>query len=66
MLYDISVKLKFPNKVDSDELWAKLKSFLKTKNIKSLVNETSYIKYHKCYHDETPSKPCKLIERFEK
>ena len=66
MLYRIKVNLFIPDKSDSDEVWAKLKDYLQTKNIKSLVEEKSYIAYHKCFHDETPGKPCVNIERFEK
>lgn len=63
MNYVIDVKLMFPSKADSDEVWAKLKAYLKDKKIVSLVNEQSFIKYHECYHDEGSS--CKDIEYFE-
>ena len=30
------------------------------------VIETSRIEVHKCYHDETPAKPCEVIYQWEK
>lgn len=64
MLYRIRIDLMFPNQIDGDEVWAALKNYLKNKEIKSLVNETSYIDYHKCLHEE--NLPCEPIQRFEK
>ncbi len=66
MLYDISVRLKFTKKGDSDALWVILKKFLKDRDIRSLVEETSFIEYIKSHHDESPPKPCETIERLEK
>ena len=28
------------------------------------TGEVSFIEIHKCYHDETPYKPCEIIERI--
>ena len=64
MLYRIRVDLKFPQKSDSDEVWTALRGYLNNKDIRNLAEETSYIEYHECYHDE--GKPCLSIERFEK
>jgi len=64
MLYRIRVDLKFPQKSDSDEVWTVLKRYLKAKDIRNLAEETSYIDYHECNHDE--GKSCMPIERFEK
>lgn len=66
MVYRVRIDLMLPDKVDSDEVWAKLKNYLKTKKIKSLVSEKSYIEYQECHHDESPPTPCVIIERFEK
>ena len=63
MKYRIRCDLMFPKQTDGDEVWAKLKDYLKNKQIKSLVNEKSYIDYHKCMHEE--NLPCVPIERFE-
>lgn len=60
----IRVDLMFAVDSDGDEVWVKLKDYLKTKDIRSLVNEKSYIDYHECTHDI--NQPCIPIERFEK
>jgi len=65
-LYAITTKLMFPEKADADEEWAKLKVYLKNKDIRSLVDEPSFIQYIISHHDETPPRSCELIERFEK
>ncbi len=63
MLYDISVKLKFAKKSDSDEVWSRLKGYLKNKDIRNVAEEKSFIYYHECNHDT--GEACKTIERFE-
>ena len=66
MLYRVKVDLMFPNKSDGDQVWAALKNYLQTKNIKSLAEEKSFIEYHECHHDESPPQACKVIQRFER
>ena len=39
---------------------------LKTKMQRANAFETSSITIEKCYHDETPFKPCEVIQRWEK
>ena len=62
----IKVDLIFEESTEADEVWAKLKDYLKTKKIINLVKEKSYIDYHECFHGVTPEKPCVNIEYFEK
>uniref|UniRef100_A0A6M3J253 Uncharacterized protein n=1 Tax=viral metagenome TaxID=1070528 RepID=A0A6M3J253_9ZZZZ len=65
-LYTITTKLMFPEKADADEEFAKLKAYLKNKDIRSLVEEPSFIQYIISHHDETPPQSCELIARLEK
>jgi len=51
---------------EADEVWAAMKSYLRDMQIKSLAMEKSFIAYEECHHDETPPRPCEIIERFEK
>ncbi len=62
----IKCDLMFDNNTDANAVWVALKNYLKTKKIKSLVGETSYIDYHECYHESSPYQPCVNIERIEK
>ncbi len=62
----IKTDLIFEKNSEADEVWSALKNYLKNKKIKSLVNETSYIDYHECYHEASPPRPCVTIERLEK
>ena len=39
---------------------------LKTKMQRANAFETSSIMVERCYHDETPPKPCEVIQRWEK
>ncbi len=63
-LYEIRNRLLFPKKSDADEVWAKLKGYLKNKDIRNLVDEPSFIEYIICRHDE--GKSCSQVERIEK
>jgi len=62
----IRVDLMFEINTEADEIWGALKTYLRNKEIKNLAKEKSFIHYEECHHDETPSKPCEIIERVEK
>jgi len=62
----ITVRLMFEKDSEADEVWGALKNYLKNKQIKSVVNEKSFIEYHECGHDNTPPTPCATLERFER
>lgn len=62
----IRIDLQFGNETDADEVWGALKNYLKNRDIKSIVGETSFIEYEECHHDQSPPQPCEIIEKFEK
>ncbi len=59
----IRIDLMFEIPEEADTVWAALKNYLKTKQIKNLVNEKSYIDYHECHHDTGGA--CVTLEHFE-
>lgn len=71
MVYRIDITLFFSpdNKKSRDNLHGQLKGLLKhATNINKgkLNEELCFTQIHKCYHDETPTRPCVLEERIEK
>lgn len=64
MKYRIRTDLIFENKSEADEVWSRLKAYLKNKDIRNIAEEKSYIDYHECRHEE--GEACKPIEHFEK
>ena len=62
----IRIDLMFGSETDADKVWVALKNYLKNKDIKSTVRETSYIEYEECHHDESPPQPCTILQRLEK
>lgn len=69
MLYRIRLDLAFDKENISQAVFDKAKEVLskavKIANQDNPMGEVSYIEIHKCYHDETPSKPCEIIKRIE-
>lgn len=69
MLYRVRLDLCFDGEALADGVYEKAKTILsKAINIAhpgEIGSEVSYIEVHKCYHDETPTKPCEIIKRIE-
>lgn len=69
MLYRVRIDIAFDTEDISRDVFDKAKAVLsKAKKIVSTDNpegEVSFIEIHKCYHDQTPSLPCEIIERIE-
>ncbi len=63
MATDGTVK-DFDTEAEAKVLFEKKKGDLKKAKTKDGIVPSSHI--HKCYHDETPNKPCEVIERWEK
>ena len=66
MIYRIRCDLMTEKENVANIGWQKIKDFLNDPNIINLLEEKSFIEYEHCYHDETPTKPCEIIERHEK
>ncbi|MBT9166930.1 MAG: hypothetical protein DDT19_00254 [Syntrophomonadaceae bacterium] len=68
MKYRLTYTLFFDLEKDAKNLHGKLKSALaKATNVGSGPNqEKSVIELHQCFHDESPPRPCILIERVER
>jgi len=60
----IRVNLMFEKDSDADTVWSALKNYAKTKELRNLTNEKSYIHYEDCHHDESPPRACELIEHY--
>lgn len=69
MLYRVRIDLAFDAEDIPQAIFGKAKSILpKAVKIASRDNptgEVSFIEIHKCYRDETPTKPCEIIKRIE-
>ena len=69
MLYRVRLDLAFDAEDTAQSVFDKGKQVLiKARKIASTENpegEVSFIEIHKCYHDETPSKPCEVIRKIE-
>ena len=68
MLYRVRVDMCFEAEADAQALYQKVKES-QPKAI-SLARETNiegseFIEIHKCYHDESPARPCEVIKREE-
>lgn len=68
MKYRVRLDLSFASQADA----VSLTNYAKTMSSKAVsINEgkeeqeISFYDYEKCYHDETPNKPCEPIERKE-
>jgi len=68
MRYRVRIDAAFPNQSDADAFMVQAKTFIAKANS---INEDkdnaeiSFVDYEKCFHDETPTKPCERIERKE-
>ena len=69
MLYRVRLDLAFDTENVPQAIFDKAKAVLvKAVKLATGLNypgETSYIEIHKCYHDETPARPCEIIKRIE-
>ena len=65
MIYRIKVDLKFPDKAESEEVWAGIVGYFRRKKVINLEGERSFISYEECHHDESPSQPCLILQRLE-
>lgn len=63
-VYRLRMDLIFPEKADAITVGQALQAQLP--KVRNLVNEKSYIELEECYHDESPFKPCKILQRIEK
>lgn len=69
MLYRVRIDLSFATEEEAEGIYKKAETLL-NKAIKIAgkdeeTGESSYVELHKCYHDETPTKPCEIILRIE-
>ena len=62
----IRCDLIFEQAPEADEVWSALKTYLAKKQISSIALEKSYIEYEECHHDESPHRPCEILEHLEK
>lgn len=61
MKYRVTCDLAFENEAEAQEVYKGLrKVFMKAKRLN--LQEGRRIEIHRCYHDETPFKPCETIE----
>ena len=69
MLYRVRLDLAFNTEDIPQAVFDKAKQVLaKAVKIASTDNPTgelSFIEVHRCYHDESPAKPCEVIKRVE-
>lgn len=69
MLYRFRADVAFDAEDLPQAVFEQAKQVLsRARKIVSLDNpegEVSFIEIHRCYHDETPSKPCEIIKRIE-
>ena len=69
MLYRIRLDLAFDAEDIPQAVFDKAKQVLakavKITSRDSPQGEVSFIEIHKCYHDESPAKPCEIIKRVE-
>lgn len=68
MKYRVRLDLSFKSESDAQSLMSYAKNL--SKRAVSIsegkpTEEIAYCDIHKCYHDETPPKPCEVIERVE-
>lgn len=68
MRYRVRIDAAFDNQTDAENFMVQARTFIAKANS---INEDkdnaeiSFVDYHKCYHDEVPTKPCEPIERKE-
>ena len=69
MLYRVRLDLAFTTEDIPQAVFDKAKQVLSTAikiaSVDNPAGEVSFIEIHKCYHDETLSKPCEIIKRIE-
>jgi len=59
MKFRVNVDLMFSDEEDAKEILNILKK--KISSVYISKEEPPVLKYHKCFHDESPTKPCKEI-----
>jgi len=68
MKHRVTINMAFDKESDAKSFMTTAKNMIaKAVSINEDADnsEISSIEYHKCYHDETPTKPCEVIERQE-
>jgi hypothetical protein len=66
MKHKVKIDLQFDNLTEAEALMTYAKTLIsKSTSINEDKDNTeiSSIEHHLCYHDETPSRPCEVIER---
>lgn len=68
MLYKLKMELAFETEKEPKSVLNKVKQVI-SKAVKrpssSGMLDQAFVELHKCYHDETPAKPCEVIERID-
>lgn len=68
MKYRVRVDLPFDNESDAIAFMTQCKVIIAKStsiNEDAMNAEIANIYYEKCYHDETPTKPCEVLEKQE-
>ncbi|RLF92991.1 hypothetical protein DRN52_07145 [Thermococci archaeon] len=58
MKYCVQAIIRFDTEEEARKIFEELKKVLK----KRFEKDDAHIILHECYHDEEPTKPCKVIE----
>ena len=66
--YRLDITLFLDDLIEAENIrdtLVKLKDLFITINKGTETEERSFIRLHECYHDEDPTKPCKVISEWE-
>lgn len=63
MKYRCQIDVAFEKEQDAKDIF----NLVKEKQLKAVFfkKETPRVNYHKCFHDESPNKPCEKIEEIK-
>ena len=66
MIFRVQSDLGFTTEKAAKDFFELIKKAKTDKTLKDVsANEKFSANIHKCYHDETPTKPCEIIEKVE-
>ena len=66
MKYRVQCDLAFDDEITARKIFDRIKEAKANNELKDVSPREKYSSnIHKCYHDETPTKPCETIEKIE-
>ncbi len=67
MKYRVRADLIFETTLEGTKVFNTIKTYPNLlEKIRNLAQEHSFIEIEECHHDETPSRPCVILQRIEK